>query len=332
MVKIVKAKEAIQKPVRQSGIELLRIFATCGVVLLHYNNPLIGISGYFLCKSNTRTLSKPLSLVLMVVAINIMLYCYALFAGNVSFSLYDVLQVVIPHNYFVTLYVTLYFISPFINRALKDIDKSQWRVMLVIGLAFFSFWPTMADVLVEATHHEWFGISTIGAWGSQSGYNIVNFVLLYVLGAYIRLMGIEKRPFKTSKLFIYVGLCLILSFCWAWFSSHDSNSIGSSAWTYHNPLTIMMAVLLFLLFSRIRITSIIINDVAKAAFACFLIHGHVITHMNIKEFVQRPIPIMLIHIIACIIASYLISFIFYKVYDLTIDRLVRKNIKQTIVL
>lgn len=351
-----------QKPVRKSGIELLRIFAVCGVILLHYNNPLIGkafqytgggnlavlygleslfccavdvfilISGYFMCKNNARAISKPISLILMVVVINVLFFCYSFFAGNVSPKHSDILQIIIPHNYFVTLYVALYFISPFINRIFEDFDKRQWRLLLIVSLLIFSLWPTLADLIVENTHQEWFGLSTIGAWGSQSGHNIVNFVLLYCLGAYIRIGEIDKMPISSFNLIMSVGCCLMLSFCWAWFSSHDAGSMGRSAWAYHNPLTIMMAVLMFVLFSRIHITNKIINDVAKAAFACFLIHAHVITHMSIKEFVQRPIPIMLIHIMVCMIASYALSYIFFKVYDLTIDKLVKKNIKKAIVL
>lgn len=123
---------------RRSGIELLRIFAVCGVVLLHYNNPgdglgqgfryasgsneivlyvleclfrcgvdvFILISGYFLCQNNKRGLSKPLSLIIMVIVVNLLFYFYSVFAGNTAFSFHELCMELVPHNYFVILYVT----------------------------------------------------------------------------------------------------------------------------------------------------------------------------------------------------------------------------------
>lgn len=38
----------MKKRERQSNIELLRVLAIMGVIVLHYNNPVMG--GYFVCK------------------------------------------------------------------------------------------------------------------------------------------------------------------------------------------------------------------------------------------------------------------------------------------
>lgn len=83
---------------RESNIELLRILATCAVILLHYNNPTIGgavknatglnyyillleclsvnavnifviISGYFMCDNNKRFFSRPLELIIQVILV-----------------------------------------------------------------------------------------------------------------------------------------------------------------------------------------------------------------------------------------------------------------------
>ena len=95
---LLKEKRSIEKDIRkkrESGIELLRILAMCGVVLLHINEKalpdctvgsgnyyiletiesinicavdlFIMISGYFLCVSQKRVLLKPLALFIQVV-------------------------------------------------------------------------------------------------------------------------------------------------------------------------------------------------------------------------------------------------------------------------
>ncbi len=305
---------------------LLECLFRCGVDVF------ILISGYFLCQNNKRGVSKPLSLIIMVIAVNLLFYLYSVFSGNLVFSFYDFCLGLVPHNYFVTLYVTLYFISPFINKIFVTFDQKNWDLFLIIILILFSIVPTMGDVLIEVTHREWSGISTISKSGSLAGYNIVNFALMYCIGAFVRFSQIDKRGIKGSTLMLCVILCVIVTFCWSYFFFDDSTFVRTrSAWTYHNPLTIAMAVLMFLLFSKINISSKIINEVAKAAFACFLIHAHVITHLNIEQYVQKSIPIMLIHIIVCMFLSYIVSYVFYKLYNLTIDRIIDKAIQRKII-
>ena len=101
---------------RNSSVELLRIIAMCGVVLLHYNNTVIGgglryasglnlsalilleslficavnlyilISGYFLSVSSTRKLIKPLELIVQVCIFGLLRYTLnAAIAGSFSF-------------------------------------------------------------------------------------------------------------------------------------------------------------------------------------------------------------------------------------------------------
>ena len=91
---------------RNSNIELLRILSAIGIIILHYNNVLFGgafyyvaphsinefilyfiqylniaslnifilISGYYLSKNNSRTILKPLKLVVQVVFISLLFY------------------------------------------------------------------------------------------------------------------------------------------------------------------------------------------------------------------------------------------------------------------
>ena len=45
-------QDALASKQRESNLELLRIIAMCGVIILHYNNPLIG-KAFELVKDNT---------------------------------------------------------------------------------------------------------------------------------------------------------------------------------------------------------------------------------------------------------------------------------------
>ena len=130
------------KQKRQSNIELLRILLMLGVVILHYNG--VGgalysahginyfvviifeslficavdlfmlISGYFSCKSVKTVLQKPVRLVMQVTLFSVVFYIISN-AISGSFSLRSFIGTLIPTNYFVTLYIVVYLISPYLN-------------------------------------------------------------------------------------------------------------------------------------------------------------------------------------------------------------------------
>lgn len=130
--------------VRDSNIELLRILAIMGVVVLHYNNWNIGgglryveagsvnqtvliilesvficavnlfmlITGFFSCTSQKRNLSKVLMLLLQVSVFRMIRYLKT--TGEVI-SGSGFLLILLPVNYFVILYTAVYLISPYVN-------------------------------------------------------------------------------------------------------------------------------------------------------------------------------------------------------------------------
>lgn len=197
------------KTERQSNIELARLLAVAGIFILHYNNPKIGegityaqrstnlymlyilesvcvcgvdlfilISGYFLCTSNRRNLWKPIELILQVMLFSLGLFLLRSFINRKCITVKGVIGSLIPVNYFVILYVTLYMISPFINIIFRNITARQFRCLLGLTLVLFSVYPTYVDVFSEITGREWNGLSTVGMYGSQWGYSFTNYISL----------------------------------------------------------------------------------------------------------------------------------------------------------
>jgi len=151
------------KQARESGIELLRILAMMGVILLHYNNATMGkalvlanegsinqyivylfenicicgvciyimISGYFICTTQTRKLSKVFELFLQIFLFKCAFYILNILSGAEVFSLKGFFVNTIPNNYFVILYSVLYIISPYINVVLLKLSKKQFEKLLI---------------------------------------------------------------------------------------------------------------------------------------------------------------------------------------------------------
>ena len=337
MASSIKTPENI-KPVRSSNIELLRILSIIGVIILHYNNRTIGggfeyseginhvilsvlesvfisavnifvlISGYFMSKSQKRNIIKPLQLIVQVIIFSEAAYLIKCAAGSAVLSLKSLFSHLIPCNYFVILYVALYFISPFLNIIMDKLNKKQSGVFVLMLTVIFSLWNTCVDFLELLTGREWQGLSTIGIEGSQSGYTIVNFVLMYLIGSYIRKYYTEKESLGTAKLILVLaGVVAVLT---AW-QHLDSNS----ALSYFNPLVIMEAVIVFLLFLKIRMQSRIINTFSGATFSVFLLHTHLLPYLKIERFVTGNPFLMILHVILSSILIYIACWGVFMVYD-----------------
>lgn len=337
---------------RNSAIELLRIVAMMGVVILHYNNKEIGggfsyvqefsanymllyfveavaisavdiyilITGYFLSDRQKRSLYRPFELLFQVCFFKVVLYLIDSYINN-AFSVKTLVACLIPNNYFVILYCTLYLISPLLNRAFSSLSLEKMKKAVILLLFLFSVWPIGADLLNEIMQKEYFGLSTIGMYGSQSGYTIVIFVLMYCIGAYLRRIT-PQLPSKTKCLFSF-GILAFIEFVWS-IVERNFYQEYYTAWHYDNPVVIGMAVSIFCFFVQFRIQQKWINKLATAGFVCFLIHQPILKYIGIEHAVQQNSIILLMHMIFWVICIYILSFCVCLIYNYLIQRILHK--------
>ena len=139
------------------------------------------ISGYFSCKGKKTILNKLIALIAQVIIFS---FGWNLLTGAVkgTLTIKSILSSLVPANYFVILYITVYLLSPCLNLLYEKIIK-RFIVLLFI---LFLVYPTIVEVFSQITGRDWNGLSTIGMYGSQWGYQIVNFILMYFVGMFIR--------------------------------------------------------------------------------------------------------------------------------------------------
>lgn len=282
------------------------------------------IMGYFLCKTNVRTLGKPLGLLLQVVFCNIIVYLFFCFViPDSTFSIKGLCVKFIPASYFPLLYAVLYFISPYINKCFHSFGKREWNIFLIVILSIFSLYPTMVDFSQEILDMEWFGLNSIAAWGDQQGFNIVNFSLLYCVGAYIRNNDFPEIFKKRKNLIgIIVVLVCLISF-WAYINTFFSHHGMRSAWVYHNPFVILLTIAFFLLFNTFTFKSRFVNATSKLCFLCFLIHSRAIFHFNLESLVGQPFLFLMLHYITFVVGMFGISYVANKLYNLCFKQVVK---------
>jgi surface polysaccharide O-acyltransferase-like enzyme len=322
---------------RNSQIELLRILAILGVVVLHYNgnvafaqvnagsiqqyilfaleslflaavNVFVLISGYFLYNSNERRWVKVLQLLVQVMALGVVRYALTLLLSGGVFSVTTLVSYMIPNNWFVTLYLALYILSPYLNLLIERLDEQQMRLLILFGIGLFSLWPTLMDIVRDVTGLSFIGLYPLSNNGNLNGYTIVQFVLMYLIGAYLHRFG-EQIRIKNGWLELIFAGCVGLVTVW-------QIILPLSARAYSNPLIILMAICIFLLFSRIRLQSKAINLLARGAFSCYILHDVFLPHVDIEHVIHGNPFVLIGHVFACAIGIYLISFAIGFLYDL----------------
>lgn len=332
---------------RNSNIELLRILSMVGVIILHYNNPEIGkgislvsnninrfilyflesicvcavdlfilISGYFLCRSTKRKSSKIIELVVQVMIFSFILYFLKIFLGEETLTAKGLIITLIPSNWFVILYCTLYMISPYLNCLLEHLNVKEKKKLVLLLCCIFAIWPTIVDLSGELLGKQWIGLSSVGMYGSQWGYSIVNFILLYIIGAYLYYKEENINNYNKKQLICgLIGIALIIT-GWAYLNEKSMIFIERSAWEYCNPFVILEAILIFLLFKNIKtFYSKIINNLAKACFTVFLLQNTFIRKLHIVQYIDGNGIILLMHLIFNSALIYIICWCVYYIYN-----------------
>ena len=339
------------KAERQSNIELLRIFAMIGVIILHYiaspghvlENAIdeggyysialvnslyvcavdlfVFISGFFMWKSKEVSVKKPIQLLVELILFQELLAFVSVIHKGESFR--HCLNMLLPQNYFVTLYVALYFISPLINKSLNSLTKEQYKYWLTALVLLFSIEPILIDVLEGIKGSDIMGASTIGILGSESGYTIVTFLLIYIIGAYFGRFQI--RWSKKKGVSIALSTVLILT-VWKIIEIRLGRSIGAEH--YQNPVIILEAVAIFMLFSHIKIQSKIINQISKTCFTVFIIHANFIKRLPIANpglsDAGALVLNLLIKAVIVFILSALIGLVYSTVEKIAFDKIEEK--------
>ncbi len=213
-------------------------------------NVFVLISGYFGIRIKLR------KVLLLLFAI----YFYTIFFttlplityGNVRLGLYKLAVFSQqPHYWFLREYFILLLFCPFINEGLERFSKKN-HLIFVLGLTFVSCY--LGYVFGRSVNH--------------NGYNFVNFILLYVLGSYIK-----RYPVKgNGKIWglTYVVTTLVIALLSIYFYQEGKYGLVWKLTYYNNPLVIVASLALFLAFRSVNIRSKRINKIAQSSISIYL--------------------------------------------------------------
>ena len=242
------------------------IFAGCHVAV----NCFVLLSGYFQCTSQFK-LKRVVSLWVQVSFYSVVLYTVAaVYCGDLSvIELVKRVFVVITEQYwFVTAYLLMYIVSPFLNCMIAAMNKRSHFLCCCVLLVIFCVAHNLAYVYD-------FG-------DVDGGYTFLWFCILYIVAAYIRLHVPAETKHRSRGLLVYG--CCALGVGVARFVAHYATTwlfgapmLTSFFHSYNSILVVPASIGLFMAMRAVKVegnAAKAIGFFAPLAFGVYLIHDH----------------------------------------------------------
>lgn len=227
-------------------------------------NCFVLITGYFMCQKSF-SWQKFFKLAFEVQFYTTVIYLLFLLSGR-SFSWGELYQMLLAiplgvGQSFVGSFLCLYLLIPFVNKLIHSMNEREFRYLLVLLVGIYSVIGTFIP----------FGFYENIAW----------FVVIYLIGSYIRLHGMPIFS-KHSFLFMATSLITAMASILLLFYFFKYRGINTSIWdTYYfvsnsnKIMALLCSVSMFLFFKDLKMkNNRWINKIATATFGVLLIHGN----------------------------------------------------------
>jgi hypothetical protein len=202
-------------------------------------------------------------------------------------------------------------LSPMLNKMLKDaIIKT--KVMYIILLAVINIW---------------FGF-VCGYQIVLTGYNFINFVLLYLIGDLLHSVNLKKYKARTY-LYSYLGLSILLAIFSVVIYYAGYTNLLLKCFYYNNPIVLLSSAALFCCFANIKISSKSVNYIAASVLPIYLVQeGGINFYKLVSTYEQGPIMTFIFFGIIFIIISFVIPIAFDKIRIFLFSKMENKLISK----
>lgn len=159
------------------------------------------ISGYFLCTSSFKP-SRLAGLWLQLEFYSILFGLIGALSGILTETPFDthyLLTLVFPvsmgHYWFLTAYLFLYLLLPFVGRAVKQMSREQLLLSITLLFAMFCLLKSILPMRLEM---------------DSRGYDCLWYLCVFLAAAYLRRFGVPFLEKKGRGLLLYGGSCLLI--------------------------------------------------------------------------------------------------------------------------
>lgn len=242
------------------------IYAFCTVAV----NCFVLISGYFLCNASFK-LKKLASIWVQALFYSVGLYLLCSLRSGLSITelIKSGLVMTLQRYWFVTAYLLMYILFPFLNHAIRNMNKRRHFLCCAVLLIIFSVLPNVVYI------NDFSGIN--------GGSSVLWFCVLYMVAAYIRLYVPENDHHGKRYAIVYI-LCTLCIAGWRFLAFAITPKLfgrvvlDSLFYSKNSVLAVTASIGLFFAFRTIHIKGNILRRVigffAPLAFGVYLIHDH----------------------------------------------------------
>ena len=324
---------------RDTNLELLRICAMLSVVLIHFvgntGNSIKSVeefsnkwyffnmvkafsinavdvfmlmSGYHMYKRDSVSLKKPLRLLLQLVIYRVftsyMTFGSAIF--NDKSTLKSYLLSILPSLYFIVLYCVVYVFSPYLNIMMTKISDKSAKHLMILMAVILSIYPHVVDIFQIVIGETIEGLNSVALHGDGNGYTLVNFIMMYLIGAYIKKTELHMKPIKALGGYVLVSIAIFALCVGFQYVYHAKTYL---AYSYLSPLVILSAMLAFLFFEGLKMPRIaVINWLASPSLSVYFLNDIIMQKvLNVGEYYKKTPCDLLLHMAYMLLTVWAIS-------------------------
>lgn len=343
---------------RKSNVELLRIILMLMVIGVHYNlvgmgsafyytqstginislsyllesicivcvDTFIIITGYFLINKKEININKVPKFIIMILFFNLIQYILNIIINKVEIDKTSFFTQLFAGKWFIIIYLALYLLSPYINKLLNKLTTKEYKKLIILLVSIFIIYQTFLSyirILIPVVG--WSGIIDSGI---DKGYTIINFIILYAIGGYIR--KTNYKPSLKKSIIIYLVSTLLIFLSWYILGHSKYSEYASNSFYYNNIFVVISSIYIFMIFNRISIKSKIINYISKYNIAIFIlstspllinlynilkVEKYSISNYFVPHFIFTCIVIYITSLIISIIGNFVLDKTVFKVID-----------------
>lgn len=265
-------------------LEIMMLF-----IVVHVNSFVL-LSGYFQSKCNFKQ-SKLWSIInanWFYKALIVILFSYL---GIRTFTTTEMFINLFPLNledyWFINPYLIVYCLSPFLNKFINSLSKKDYQKLLVVLFIILSIFPYITGNRIY----------------NNDGFTLYNFVVLYLIGGYLRLYPLKEsylfkcmsnNLFQLFTIIVFLA-CVIINYS---FNRTAESLLGKNSLfdlfgssiiymtrAYSNPIVMIQSIAYFSFFSTLNFKSKIINRLSKLTLGVYFIHDNKYVRENIYKWI-----------------------------------------------
>ena len=285
---------------RNTNIELLRILLMLMVIGVHYNlvgmgnaflytqqaalnislanvleaicivcvDTFIIITGYFQIEKKKIDKSKIFKYIIAILFFNIIQYIIYIIVHKAPFDVYALFLNAISGKWFIITYLVLYVLSPYINKLVNSLKIQDFKKLVLILVFIFMIYQTILTYLnIFIPTHGWAANVSVE---TDRGYTVINFIILYLIGGYIR--KAKYNPSAKKSIFVYLVSTILIFLSWYLLFHGGYKDFSNIQYSYNNIFVVVSSTFLFIIFNKFKIkNSRIINFISKHNIIIFIL-------------------------------------------------------------